>query len=183
MKRLLMEHYLHIIPSNCQQSPLDLLSGLEQARQPLCSTAGNTQPRALVFKEGYPHNKGYLARSDRPTYLMPTAQSQLSLKLPENTLDRQRQSLRRRRHSRYTRNPIACSPQYLAYRARQSRDGNQEDAKWPEVLEIAFLDGNTLSRPFVFTFTSLTRSKPLWTSLQWVEENSLTKANHMAVMS
>ncbi|KAH6669450.1 TEA/ATTS domain family-domain-containing protein [Halenospora varia] len=45
------------------------------------------------------------------------------------------------RQRRWTRNPIVDSPQYQAYRARSQREGNApEDQKWPEILEMAFLD-------------------------------------------
>ena len=41
----------------------------------------------------------------------------------------------------YALNPIQNSPQYRAYRARQHRDGDADDQKWPDVLEDAFLNG------------------------------------------
>ncbi|PMD38236.1 TEA-domain-containing protein [Hyaloscypha variabilis F] len=71
---------------------------------------------------------------------MPTLPSQPARPLIVNSLDARRQSTRRRRQMKYSRNPIVDSPQYQAYRARQSREGNAEDAKWPQQLEMAFLD-------------------------------------------
>ncbi|TAQ86564.1 hypothetical protein B7494_g5123 [Chlorociboria aeruginascens] len=56
------------------------------------------------------------------------------------TLELRKQSSRRMRSQRHGRNPIVDSPQYQAYRARQSREGNPDESKWPEVLENAFLD-------------------------------------------
>lgn len=85
-----------------------------------------------------------------PTFTMPAKQSQISMQHLESNIDHQHRPLHRPRQYRYSRNPIAFSPQYQAYRARQSRDGNQEDAKWPEILELAFLDGNCLPSLLVY---------------------------------
>ena len=74
-------------------------------------------------------------------YSMPTLPSQPAGPPIVNSLEARRQSTRRRRqHLTYSRNPIVDSPQYQAYRARQSREGAKE-ATWPQQLEMAFLDG------------------------------------------
>lgn len=83
--------------------------------------------------------------ADIPTFTVPMEQpqSQFTAQAPEGISDH-RQSLRWRKKNKHgrSRNPIANSPRYRAYRARQSRGSNKEDAKWPEILEVAFLDGN-----------------------------------------
>ena len=147
-----MEPWFHILLSNVQQLPLGDHSGFLRVRQALSDTAGNAQPRTLDSDGSYHGSKGRLPRTDVPIYSMPTVQSQSPLYNLESTLDHQCQSTQRHRQYRYSRNPIAYSPQYQAYRARQSRDGNHEDAKWPEILEIAFLDGNCLSFLGVFLY-------------------------------
>ncbi len=82
---------------------------------------------------------------------IPTVPSQPPRQPIGNTLELRRQNTRRQRHLRYgrnsySRNPIVESSQYQAYRARQNREGNTDDAKWPAVLEMAFLDGNRSRR-------------------------------------
>ncbi|PQE03320.1 transcription factor protein [Rutstroemia sp. NJR-2017a BBW] len=64
------------------------------------------------------------------------------------TLEQRRLAQRRRRFHPTTaaasRNPLVDSPQYQAYRAKQNRDGGSADKpKWPDVLEVAFLDALT----------------------------------------
>ncbi|KAF8848566.1 hypothetical protein BDZ45DRAFT_605753 [Acephala macrosclerotiorum] len=73
-------------------------------------------------------------------YSIPTVPSQPARQPIANTLELRRQNTRKRRHMRFSRNPIVDSPQYQAYRARQNRDGNPNELKWPEILEVAFLD-------------------------------------------
>lgn len=92
----------------------------------------------------YHGSKEHPAREDIATLSMVIEQSRSSMQPARNNVGRQQQSLRRRRRYRYSRNPIVSSPQYQAYRERQSRDSNKDDAKWPEILEVAFLDGNIL---------------------------------------
>ena len=86
--------------------------------------------------------KNVCPKADMSTFTTVTERSPSSVQHLESSLDHQHQSLRQRRQFRYDRNPIASSPKYQAYRARQSRDGDQDDEKWPEILETAFLDGN-----------------------------------------
>ncbi|KAM3077851.1 hypothetical protein ACMFMF_004269 [Clarireedia jacksonii] len=60
-----------------------------------------------------------------------------------HTLEQRKQSHHKRCLQRVTasRNPIVDSPQYQAYRAKQNHDGGSaKDTKWPDVLELAFLD-------------------------------------------
>jgi transcriptional enhancer factor len=138
-----MDHRRHILPSSYppQQLALDDHSGLSQVKQSLSDSAGNAQLHALASVRVYHDNKTLQPRMDKPLYSIPTLPSNPPRQPLANTLELRRQSTRRRRHQRYSRNPIVDSPQYQAYRARQNREGNPEDAKWPEVLEIAFLDG------------------------------------------
>jgi len=178
-----MDHCRHILPSNYQHLSLEDSSELLlQPRQPLSNAAGNAQLRTLASVHLYRDGKGHRLQTDRPMYSIPTVPSQPPRQLLQGTLEQRRQNTRRRRHHRYTRNPIVDSPQYQAYRARQGRDGNQEDAKWPEILEIAFLDGNYLPR-LASSPGLLTINKPLSKYPRWAEESSPTKANPTAVMS
>lgn len=144
-----MEHRRHILPSSypSQQPPIDDSSALSRSRQPLSDAAGNSQLHALASVGLYHDSKGLQPRVERPMYPIPTVPSQPSRQALGSTLELRRHHSRRQRHHRYSRNPIVDSPQYQAYRARQNRDGNPDDAKWPEVLEVAFLDGNTLPLP------------------------------------
>ncbi|RDW87624.1 hypothetical protein BP5796_03318 [Coleophoma crateriformis] len=134
-----MDHRRHILPSsfNAQDDP----NGQSRVRQPLSDSAGNAQLHALASGGLYHDNKGSQPRVDRPIYTIPTVPSQPARQFNPNSLELRRQTTRRRRQHRHTRNPIHDSPQYQAYRARQIRDGAPEsDQKWPEILEIAFLD-------------------------------------------
>jgi transcriptional enhancer factor len=137
-----MELRRHILSSNYPSHPLSLdePNGLS-TRQPLADSAGNTQLQALPSAGIYYESKGLQPRVERSMYSMPTLPSQPARQPIGNTLEVRRQSMRKRRHIKYSRNPIVDSPQYQAYRARQAREGNSDDAKWPLTLEIAFLDG------------------------------------------
>lgn len=131
----------HILPSNYPPLP----SSLDDHRLPLGDSAGNAQIHKLASVGLNNHDsKGFSSRLDRPMYSVPTLPSQPARQSIGNTLELRRQHTRRRRHMRIGRNPIVDSPQYQAYRARQNRDGNPDDLKWPEILEIAFLDGMLL---------------------------------------
>lgn len=138
-----MEQRRHILPSSfpTQQLPLDDPSILSRPRQPLSDSAGNAQLHALASIGLYHDSKGLQPRVHRPMYSIPTVPSQPARQPLANALELRKQHTRRRRIQRHSRNPIVDSPQYQSYRARQNRDGNPEDAKWPEVLEAAFLDG------------------------------------------
>lgn len=143
-----MESRRHILPSQTYPShplSLDDVNGLCN-RQPLSDAAGNAQLHALAPAGIYHERKTQKPRAESSMYSMPTLPSQPARPLIVNSLDARRQSTRRRRQMKYSRNPIVDSPQYQAYRARQSREGNAEDAKWPQQLEMAFLDGKHCSR-------------------------------------
>ncbi|KAK0123119.1 hypothetical protein ONS96_010124 [Cadophora gregata f. sp. sojae] len=73
-------------------------------------------------------------------YSIPTLPSQPHHQAVGQTVGLRRQNTRRQRQLRFNRNPIVESSQYQAYRSRQNREGNDDDKKWPEVLEDAFLD-------------------------------------------
>ena len=142
-----MEQRRHILPSQTYPShplSLDDVNGLS-SRQPLSDAAGNAQLHALAPAGIYHEAKSHQTRAERSMYSMPTLPSQPARPPIINTLEVRRQSTRRRRHMRHSRNPIVDSPQYQAYRARQSREG-AEDAKWPQPLEMAFLDGESSSQ-------------------------------------
>jgi transcriptional enhancer factor len=133
-----------LVPSN-YPSQLEQPSGILQSvsRQPLTESPGNSQLQILAQGNLYHDNKEHHHQSERAMYAIPAVVP--SLPSPRqsigHTWEQRRQRCRRSRQQRYSRNPLADSPHYLAYRARQNRDGNPEDAKWPEVLEMAFLDG------------------------------------------
>lgn len=134
-----MEHRRHILPSNHQLSQDDP-NGL--SRPALLDSTGNAQLHGQAPASIYHERKGHQPRVERSMYSMPTLPSQPARHPVAITLEVRHQSTRRRRHVKYSRNPIVDSPQYQAYRARQSREGNSDDAKWPLDLEMAFLDGN-----------------------------------------
>lgn len=144
-----MEQRRHILPSQSypSQLPLDDVNGLS-SRQPLSDAAGNAQLHALAPAGIHHERKAHQSRTEsyRSMYSMPTLPSQPARPPMVNSLEARRQSTRRRRHMKHSRNPIVDSPQYQVYRARQSREGNTEDAKWPQLLEMAFLDGKRCSR-------------------------------------
>lgn len=129
-------------PSISQQPPDDS-SVPSRTRLPLTDAAGNAQIQALALVDLYHHDrKSIQPWGDMPMYI-PIVPSQPPGQPLRNTLELRRQSIRRQKQCRFTfsRNPIAKSPQYIAYRDRQTREGNAEDQKWPEVLEDAFLNG------------------------------------------
>jgi transcriptional enhancer factor len=131
-----------LVPSN-YPSQFEQTCGISHpaSRQPL--TAGNSQLQVLAQGGLYHDHKDYGHRSERMMYAIPTIVP--SVPSPRqsvgHTWEQRRQRHRRSHQQRYSRNPLADSPNYIAYRARQNRDGNPEDAKWPEVLEMGFLDG------------------------------------------
>jgi transcriptional enhancer factor len=142
-----MAHSRNILPSSnpSDQPSRDDTSTISRSREPLAHSysAGNTTSVGI-----YHDNKGAQPRADMP-WMMPTVPSQ-PRQPTGSTLDLRRQSTRRRRHLRCSRNPIVDSPQYQAYRNRQNREGNPEDAiKWPEMLEHAFLDGTYYSSRYL----------------------------------
>lgn len=138
-----MEHRRHILPSQSypsHQLSLDDSNGIS-SRQPLSDAAGNGQILDLASTGIYHERKSHQPRTERSMYSMPTLPSQPARPPVVHTLEGRRQSTRRRRHMKFSRNPIVDSPQYQAYRDRQTREGNEKDAKWPPLLELAFLDG------------------------------------------
>lgn len=124
----------------------DSLSHAEhpQTRPPLALASGNPGLQEVAYLHGHTHHesKENVLR-DRSPYV-PVLPSQPSRHA--NTLQLRKQSNRRQRNNRLRNsNPVLSSPQYLAYRQRQTREGNDpENAKWPDSLENAFLDGNYL---------------------------------------
>lgn len=167
----------HILPSTypSPQLPLDDPSGLSRFRQPLSDAAGNSQLQTLTPAGIYNDNKGFQPRQGH------TVPSQSGRSIPGSTLELRRQSHRRRRHQRINRNPIVDSAQYQAYRARQNREGNLEDAKWPLILEDAFLDGNVPSGFCHAIHTNLL--KHLSRYRRWEGGSSPTTESLMVVMS
>jgi transcriptional enhancer factor len=146
-----MEHRRHILPSQSyppHQLSLEDANGVS-SRQPLSDAAGNAQLLALAPTGIHHERKLHPPRMEsyRSMYTpMPTLPSQPARPPTIHSLEARRQHTRRRRHMKFSRNPIVDSPQYQAYRARQSREGNADDVKWPPVLEMAFLDGTCCSR-------------------------------------
>lgn len=143
-----MELRRHILPSQSYPShplSLDDANGIS-SRQPLSDAAGNAQIHALALAGIYHERKAHQPQAERSMYTMPMLPSQPTRPPIVNSLESRRQGTRRRRYVKYSRNPIVDSPQYQAYRARQSREGNAEGAKWPQVLEMAFLDGKRCSQ-------------------------------------
>ncbi|KAK2625696.1 hypothetical protein QTJ16_005008 [Diplocarpon rosae] len=136
-----MERRRPILPSSytLPHPPLDDPSGFSRVRQPLADSAGNAQHHTLASTP-YHGSRGHQPR-ERSVYSIPTVPSQPPRQSAGNTLKLRRQTTRRQRHMRYSRNPIVESSQYQAYRERQERaGGNGEDSKWPQELELAFLD-------------------------------------------
>jgi transcriptional enhancer factor len=167
-----MAHRRHILPSSypSHQASQDEISGIPRTREPFSETAGN----ALTAIDLYHDNKALQPGVDRPIYSMPTLPSQPRQPIG-STLDLRRQSTRRRRHLRCSRNPIVDSPQYQAYRSRQNREGNAEDSKWPEMLENAFLDGTYCSSRHLCS--TLTNSQPWAIFQRWEGGNSRTEGS------
>lgn len=143
-----MAHSRNILPlTSCpsDQRSRDDTSTSFRSREPLAHSDSAGNATSIGF---YHDNKGAQPRANMP-WVMPTVPSQPRQPIG-STLDLRRQSTRRRRHLRCSRNPIVDSPQYQAYRNRQNREGNPEDAiKWPEMLEHAFLDGTYYSSKYL----------------------------------
>jgi transcriptional enhancer factor len=134
----------HIRPTRpfTYSSQLQLqLDNLSTARQPLSNLAGNAQPHTLPLVNLHHDHKDSRPGSDRTLRSAPTVPSQPQWRNIGSALDLRRQSIRKGRHLKFSRNPIVDSPQYKAYRERQTREEDLKDAKWPNVLEDAFLDG------------------------------------------
>lgn len=140
-----MELTRHTLPSI--NSPHHFQIEDSRLRQPLTESAGNAQLHALTSTEVDHGHKGSQPPFERPPFYIPTVPSQRQSHNIGSALEIRRQNTRKRRQLRFSRNPIVDSPHYRAYRERQTRegDGNQE-AKWPEVLEDAFLDGKSIHK-------------------------------------
>lgn len=123
--------------------PPDDLGGLSRARQPLTNSAGNAQLHNLASAQSalYYDNKAHQSRIERSIYQIPTVPSQPPRQSVGSALELRRQNIRKQRQTRHNENPITESHQYQAYRERQEREGVADDAKWPPLLEDAFLDG------------------------------------------
>lgn len=155
--------------SYVSQHLLDKSNAQSRARHPLTDAAGNAQLQALATI-GLPHhdNKAVQPQLNRPMYSIPIGMvpSQPQRQRLGNTLELRRQTSRRLKQNRFanSRNPIAKSPQYRAYRDRQSREGDTDDQKWPEVLEDAFLNGSNCISQLVRPLMKLQHSStyPLW---------------------
>lgn len=111
-------------------------------RQPLSDSAGNSQLHTLASAGHYHENKGLQQPVGRFAHSVPTLLSQPHRQYMGNAPEIRRRNIRmRRRYPRRRQNPIVNSPQYQAYRNKQKGGGKADDAKWPIVLEDAFLDG------------------------------------------
>lgn len=127
------------LPSTYPSPQLPPDEQLLRLREPLTDAAGNSQLHGLTPVGFFQDDKGHQPRLDM----------QFPITLPSNrprqalgsTLENRRHVVRRRRQQRFMENPVFHSHQYQNYRNRQNREGNSEDAKWPAVLEDAFLDG------------------------------------------
>lgn len=137
-----MDHSRHTLPSS-YALPLDNLSELSSAREPLTASAGNSQHHNLA-SFFYHDSKRHLPRRERHDWLNPTVPSQPVRQSVGNTLELRRQSTRRQRHLRLSRYPIVDAVQYQARRTRQTRESTSEDTRWPQDLEDAFLRRNPI---------------------------------------
>lgn len=135
-----MELPRHILPSIDPSHHFQIEDS--RLRQPLSESAGNAQIHTLASTEIHHDYKGSQPLFEGPPYALPTVPSQRQSHNIGNTLEIRRQNTRKRRQLKFSRNPIVDSPHYRAYRERQTREGDEnQDTKWPEVLEDAFLDG------------------------------------------
>jgi transcriptional enhancer factor len=128
-------------PQQHLDGSLDDSTEYSRTRDPLADATGNRQNQEAFGSNGPSHYdiKANQHR-DPPQHVLPSQPSRQTL---GNTLELRRQGLRRHRSNRLgSLNPIVNSPQYIAYRNRQAREGNELDAKWPAMLEEAFLEGN-----------------------------------------
>jgi transcriptional enhancer factor len=111
-------------------------------RSPLTEADSNVQvyevPSTSYFGTGIHH-----LRPDKSMYVTPVVPSQGPGPQSGNRLDIRRRNTRRNHQQQlnYSRNPVIDSKQYQAYRDRQRRVDNKDELKWPDILEIAFLDG------------------------------------------
>ena len=128
-------------PQRHLDGSLDDSTENSRTRDPLADASGNRQNPEALGSNGLSHHDSKVSQyRDQPQHVLPSQPSRQTL---GNTLELRRQGLRRQRSHRLgSLNPIVNSPQYIAYRNRQAREGNEHDAKWPAQLEEAFLDGN-----------------------------------------
>ena len=135
----------HILPSNYpSRHALDESDGHSRSRQPLTDSAGNTQLYVLDGLSTYNDSKLRTHRYPVPTLpYQPKRQSHHAHRPSKTAAQLRREDIRQQKHYRHIRNPIIDQPQYKAYRQRQAQEGKQDDKKWPDVLEDAFLDGKS----------------------------------------
>lgn len=144
-----------ILPSN--ELAIEPRQNSNSLREPLVQSAGNINHPVLASDRGHNDDKvsvqSYMASlqsfddyppSQHTVYnydwmaggaygMQPPSQPQFKT-LPSQRFGRNRRSVI---GGRKKRNPIADSPQYRAYRSRQTKNGQQ---KWSDVLEDLFLD-------------------------------------------
>jgi hypothetical protein len=141
-----MEHTRHFpLPYPSSQLQLEDNSDLSRGRQPLSTSAGNSQLPTLASTSYYHDSKDSPSR-ERSLFAAPTVPSQPQRCNLGGSLELRRRNNRNRQNFRLSRNPIADSAQYQAYREkiRDADGGDGKLSKWPDVLEDAFLDGIAL---------------------------------------
>lgn len=117
-------------------------------RLPLTEADSNVQFHEVSLT-GY-FDKEIHSCQDKLMYATPIVPSQGPRNLLGDRLDLRRRNTRRNRQQQlsYSRNPVIDSKHYQAYRERQRRDDNKDEQKWPDILEVAFLDGRIFHDPF-----------------------------------
>lgn len=125
----------HSLPSNHL--------GTSRTRQPLSDSAGNSQFPTLAPADLYQDFKAPPPRieNSQPRYSQPAIVPSQPLRPPvSQSLRYRRNHIRKQRAERPNRNPIQDSSQYQQYRQGCLKDSDNEQ-KWPEDLEVAFLNG------------------------------------------
>lgn len=145
MEHQVLDQRRHILPSNYTSPQISLDDPGFRQRRPLAEAIGNGQHQQLASVNSSEHdNKGYQPQG-RPMYHQPILHSQPHRSvIADATHVLRGYSLKRhKRQEKFSRNPIADVPAFKLYRERQTREGcKKEDQKWPDILELAFLDGN-----------------------------------------
>lgn len=131
-----MEEHRHIVPSNFSS----------QQRLPLIDSNANAQYHKIDSIDIYGDQKGETGHQSRLEYLappfkIPTLHSQPASRHQLSALELRKHQYRTPQRLNRSRNPIIDSPQYQAYRSRQSSKDGPDEQKWPDDLEDLFLEG------------------------------------------
>jgi hypothetical protein len=121
-----------------------LATGFAQSMPSPPVQTSKSLPPAHVYGHGSPYSNNTTPKPQHLQRLPPPASA-----LPQQVYYHDTQQQGVLHHQEHYRNPIWLSPQFQNYRKKQAEKEDKSGQKWPEVLENAFLDGQSTLLPVV----------------------------------